>query len=129
MEFEPISHMNEVCFETEVDAGCSLLGLLLSKLDLLLKSLDAGGLITVVASGSPGTLLKGAEVELLKLDCKLVDLELVLRSFGETDLELNGDDVSERVATWSPNREVDVPNLVHIRNHAWEDREGCSDLD
>jgi len=83
---------------------------------LVLKSLDGGGFVAVVGNGSFRALLESSETELLKLDGELVDLEFILGSLGEADLELNWDHVSECVSFRSPDGKVDLPDFRFVSN-------------
>lgn len=96
---------------------------------LVLKSLDGGGFVAVVGNGSFGALLESTEIELLKLDGELVDVEFILGSLGEADLELNWDDISERVSAWSSDRKVDVPDLRFVSNLVLKDGDRYGDFD
>jgi len=99
-------------FETEVQVEFSSL----FESAIVLKSLDGGGFVAVVGNGSFGALLESTEIELLKLDGELVDVEFILGSLGEADLELNWDDVSECVSFWSSDGKVDVPDFRFVSN-------------
>jgi len=91
--------------------------------------MDAFIFVAVVGGSYFGTLLEGAKFELLKLDCELVDLKFVLGSFGEIDLELDRDNVSEWVTTWSFHGEFDVVDFGPFSEVDWLNCEWNRNLD
>lgn len=111
-----------LAFGAESDTDASLLV-------LILQNIEADNFIAVVGGSYFGTLLEGAEVELLKLDCELVDLKFVLGSFGEVDLELDRDNVSEWVTAWSLHGKLDVINFGFIGEEDCLDCEWYRNLD
>jgi len=117
-----VGKLYPLAFGAERDTEVSLLV-------LILQNVEADNLIAVVGSSDFGTLLEGTEFELLKLDCELVDLKFVLGSFGEVDLELDRDNVSEWVATWSFHGKFDVINFGPFSEVDWLNCEWNRNLD
>jgi hypothetical protein len=95
----------------------------------LLEVLDGSCLVTIVGNGCLGALLERTKIEFLELNGKLVDLDFVFGWLWEADSDLNRNDVSEWVAFWSLDSEVDVPDLGFVSNNILSDGEWDSNLD